>query len=83
MIYDFRMFLCVCVCVLLLSAPARGGRWQGERGVEEGWEEGVERGLLLWGVRFSFVGKLLKPFAFAFCLCFDVCVRESMCANVC
>lgn len=70
----------VCECVLLLSVPRRrGGRWGQRCRGREGYGEGV----LLWGVRFSFVGKLLKPFAFAFCLCFDVCVPLCVTPCVC
>lgn len=89
MIYDFRMFFCVWVCVLLLSVPRRrGGRWGQRCRGREGYGEGV----LLWGVRFSFVGKLLKPFAFAFalmCVCqcvwlhVCVCVYTSVCFSEC
>lgn len=62
MIYDFRMFL--CVCVLLVSAPARG--------VEEG---GGERAAAV-GCEVQLCWQAFK--AFCLCHCFDVCVLESV-----
>lgn len=75
----------VCECVLLLSVPRQGVDAGGRRMRER---EGAAEGVPLWGVRFSFVGKLLKPFAFAFafalmCVCHCVWLHVCVCILVC